>query len=50
MVIIMPFNKKELRFKGEHGRHKFCSDQIAVKVIDLIITEIDVSPMVINKL
>ena len=44
----MTFNIKELRFDGEHGRDEFRRAQIADKVIRLLTSEIDVSPMVID--
>jgi hypothetical protein len=39
---------KELRFDGENGRDEFRREQVAEKVINLLTSEVDVSPMVID--
>lgn len=44
----MALNMKELRFDGENGRDEFRRAQVADKVIRLLTSEVDVSPMVVD--
>ena len=39
---------KNITFKGAKGRDEFCREQVADKVIQLLTSEIEVSPMVID--
>src|SRR5690554_6113678 len=44
----MPVVSTELRFSGKNGRDEFHREQIADKVIRLLVSDIEISPMVID--